>query len=284
MSFFKGIAGGVGGVLLIAILVVAVALRAKDSPEFFTAATQDRLRGVCCACTLSFSARRSTLIACGVLAVLELALSVASDCIQCRASGGPGQKLGLAAAAFILQFVGGPIMYCFSSCGCTLCCACAPGGCCNRTMQATSAAGCSVVLWFFAAAFFGWVITFLSLELVESSLGYPLRYIDYYSLDAVYGGPCFITATLVPSGLTSFAGILSAASLVLHGHFVTLVPEALHSLYPQDPAPAQVQPPQAVNHQPEALPEPGGAEAVYLTVSKPIDAPSTILAPAGVPV
>ena len=96
---------------------------------------------------------------------------------------------------------------------------------------------------------------------------------------------CFISGTLVPSGLTSFAGILSAASLVLHGHFVTLVPEALHSLYPQDPAPAQVQPPQAVNHLPEALPEPTGAEAIYLTVGKPrpIDAPSAILAPAGVP-
>jgi hypothetical protein len=227
--------------LLFVIVVIAIALRAKDSPAFFTVA-EEKLNCGCCACTSSFSARQATLIACCVVAVITLALAVASDCIPC--GDDPARKLALAGAAFGLQLVGGATLYCCSSCGCSLCCvAVCAHGVCNRTMQATSAIGFSLLMWFLAASTFGFVVTFLSAELVNSRHERSSRDNYYYYMEV----PCSFTLTFVPSGLTSLAGILSAASLLLHGHFVTLVPEALHNRYPPAPAPAEVQPPELVN-------------------------------------
>ncbi len=67
---------------------------------------------------------------------------------------------------------------------------------------------------------------FLSVELSTQSHNYRDGTID----GTIDSGTCYWTLTFVPSGLTSIAGILSATSLVLHGHFVTLVTEALYNL------------------------------------------------------
>ena len=278
-----------GGVLLFVILIVTLLLRAKNLPEF--AAAGARLQTECCACTTTFSARRATLIVCGALAVVTLALAGTSDSKPCDPSDA-SPKLGLAAAAFGIQFFGGAVMYCFSSCGCRLCCVCR-SGVCNRTMQATSAIGCSLLMWWLSLFFFIWIVLFLSLELSEQRSGY------YSSMrsNGLYPDICYWTHTFVPSGLTSIAGILSAASLVLHGHFVTLVPEAVYNLDPPPP-PAQpdagaqpqnaadMQPPNAVNTQFEpgtgrVLPDP---ELVLLavTVAPPFDEPRAVPAAASV--
>ena len=294
---FKAVAGGAGAALLLAIVVIAIALRAKYSTEVSTVA-EERLKHACCTCASSFSARRAVHIACGVLAVPTLALAVASDSIPCDPasfytqypSSDPPRKLALAAAAFGLQLVGGAIMYCFSACGCSLCCVCAPGAC-DRTAQATSAIAVSVLMWWIAASVFGWIVSFLSIELATD---YSYRY-SYRE-----NRPCFETFTYIPTGLTSIAGILSAASLVLHGHFVTLVPEALHNLHrprPDGPGPAQalppsqVQPPQAVNSQQAAKPidlHPAVADSAVaaesvvfrVAVAPPADAPPAAAVPA----
>jgi hypothetical protein len=272
--------------MLFVILVTTVVLQAKDSPAFATTVSE-KLQGACCACTSSFSGRRATLIVCGVLAILTMALAVASDDIPCDPNfifvgdtpSNQAGKFRLAAAAFGFQSLGGAIMYCFSSCGCTLCCACAPGAC-NRTVQATTAIGCSILMWWISGILFVWIVSWLSIDLalsVQSNSNYGGSYRESDDL------PCFYTFYYVPSGLTSIAGILSASSLVLQGHFITLVPEALHNLYPpmqaqQTPAsePTQVQPPQVVNNQPASIhPEP-----TYLAVAAPIEVPVPYAIPA----
>jgi hypothetical protein len=152
-------------------------------------------------------------------------------------------------------------------------------------------------MWWLAGAIFLWVMIFLSTELALYNLGYMGAYTSgYYTVDHIL--PCYVSFTFVPSGLTSIAGILSAASFVLHGHFVTLVPEALHNLYPPASAPAklEVQPPQVVNSQHAVLlienvaagsfvlPEPGpndlysvvGGESVFLTVIPSIVVPDAL--------
>jgi hypothetical protein len=225
-----GIAGGLGG-LLLAILILTVILRAKDAPDSASAGTKPQNSG--CACTATFSARRASQAACCALAALTLAAAVASDSLPCNPSD-PVPKLGLAVAALGLQSIGGGIMYCLSSCGCRLCCACAPGVC-GRPTQATATIGCSIFLWLFAIGLLIIIALFLFVELSMQRLGY--RYGEYTQIN-VFEAPCFYTHSQVPSGLTSIAGLLSAASLVLNGHFITIVPEALHSRYPPPPGDA----------------------------------------------
>jgi hypothetical protein len=69
------------------------------------------------------------MIVCCAVAVITLALAVASDSIPC--SDIPTSNLTLALAAFGMKLVRGSILYCCSSCGCNLCCVaiCAPGVC-----------------------------------------------------------------------------------------------------------------------------------------------------------
>jgi hypothetical protein len=118
---------------------------------------------------------------------------------------------------------------------------------CNRTSQATTAISCSLIMWWLSGLLFIWVVMCLSLELAASgernnrqtdSYG---RYTNsYYSRSGLsyWDYPCYYSLGFVPPGVTAIAGILSAASLLLHGHFVALVPEALHNMNPSpDPLP-----------------------------------------------
>ena len=260
--------------MLVVILIVAILLRAKDFPSYKD--TEAKLQSECCACATSFSARRATLIVCGVLAIVTLALAGASDNKPCSPDDA-SSKLGLAAAAFGIQTFGGAIMYCFSSCGCRLCCACAPGVC-NRTVQATAAIGCSLLMWWLSGILFTWIVLFLTIELANQRVD---NYSSYSTRSSV---PCYYNFTYVPSGLTSIAGILSAASLILHGHFVTLVPEALHNLDPPQPDGGvqppnadslDIQPPNAVNNQlgpGNVLPNPN----LVLNVGPPVNAQQAV--------
>jgi hypothetical protein len=180
------------------------------------------------------------------LAATTLGLAIASDVISCQ----PTLKLILAVVAFVVHFLAGLVLFLLSSCGCRLCCACAPdAGACNRTAQATSAIGVSLCLWFLAgAAFIYGIVRLLPAALAAVHLGAP---------SDPDPAACQLSLLLAPPGLAATAGILAAASLLLQGHFVSLVPEALRNLAPPGPTAPQsppVDPPIPHSQPPPAQP------------------------------
>ena len=215
----KGVSAVFGLLLLIPMLVIAVIFRATDNVSLSEAANQ-QLR--CCICYNTFNSRRIVQGVSWVLAALTLIFTIAADAQICK----PSSKLALAAIAYFLHFAGGIAMYSLSACGCSLCCparACCvcPHDVCNRTMQATSAIGFSICFWIIAQFLFVYDIVALDSAKIASRLGMgacPLEFV-------------------APPGLVSIAGTFNAAALILQGHFVSLVPQALANLY--EPAAAQ---------------------------------------------
>ncbi len=241
MTAFKAVAGVLGGVCLLTTSAVTFRLRAKDDSAALAAAHQ-KLQAACCVCFNTFAARRAALAACGALAALTLILAVASDGVSCNQSA----KFGLATTALALSFIGGIVAFGLSSCGCSLCCVCAPGEC-NRTAQATTAVSCSVLLWLSSFSVFVWVILFLLLAYFESQFQNNPSFCGILESSSL--------EVAVPPGLTTIAGVLSATSLLLQGHFITLVQEALANLSSPPPPPGQgavgtlLQAPQQANSQ-----------------------------------
>jgi hypothetical protein len=238
----KGVTSVFGLFLLIPILVIAVILRAKDDSVSSAAANQ-HLQNQCCICLTTFNSRRIVMAASGALAALTLIFTIAADAQVCR----PGSKLGLAATAYFFHFVGGIASYSVCSCGCSLCtpaCCQFSRGVCNRTVQAASALGFSIGFWVVAQLVFIYNLIFLgfaeSFRISESYSGQSSKYADP-DYDCPYEA---VSLSMAPPGLVSIAGIFNASALVLQGHFVSLVPEALAAAATRGPetAPAQTPP------------------------------------------
>jgi hypothetical protein len=234
----KAVSSVLGLFLLIPICVIAVKFRAIYDYSSSAAASQ-QLQNQCCICLTTFNSRRMVLGASGVLAVLTLILTIAADALPtvCGLASG---KLGLAGAAYFFHIAGGLMTYSLSSCGCSLC---TPAACCQcsrsvctRTVQATTALGFSISFWVIAQLFF--IYNLIGLDSTEKAHAYYTERGSYYMVTdplCLYGDP-------VPPGLVSIAGTLNAAALVLQGHFVTLVPEALAAAAAREMAPAQTPP------------------------------------------
>ena len=239
----KGVSSVLGLFLLIPIFVIAVKFRAIDDSVSSAVASQ-HLQNQCCICLTTFNSRRMVLAASGALATLTLLFTIVADALPavCQASG----KLGITGTAYFFHIIGGVMTYGLSSCGCSLCtpaCCQCYRGVCTRTVQATTALGFSIAFWVIAHMLF--IYDLISLDSAERA---------YTS--AAGGSASYSAATdalcpyedLVPPGLVSIAGTLNAAALVLQGHFVSLVPEALAAAAVRGVGPAHCAQPVAPPH------------------------------------
>ena len=224
------IAGVLGAILLLTIAVVLVVMRARplESPPGPHS----------CACLHGYHAKLRCLLAAAALALTTLALTLASDSESqlCDID----RRFRLMLAALGLHVVGCIALYSLSDCGCALCLCCRCGGCCDRTIQATTAIGCSLTFWFLAIGPYAYVV-------------YALDFCNALVKDSSLQEICLLSRSFVPLGIGPWCGILSAAAMLLQGHFVSLVPEAIAALSP----PASTQP------------APGDTELVFLGNAAP---------------
>ena len=205
---------------------------------------------MCCSALSSQTSRSRTLVASSLLSGLILVLCIIGDVLAryCYLD----ITAYLAWAALGLDGLGGIVLYSLSSCGCLLCCQCAPrsaGPGCGRAAEAAAAVGFSVTFWI---ASLGLILTcavnaqawdaaanFSALRgagysASDLAVACKLTHYSILSAGARYPGrPYFIS----PYGLLSWGGLLAATALTLQGYFVTLVPEAVAAAH-GDPSPA----------------------------------------------
>jgi hypothetical protein len=146
------IAGVLGTVLLLTIVIVLIVMRARQldsSPDPQS-----------CACLHGYYPKMGCLIASAVLAFITLVLTLASDSESRQCDY--GHRIGLMSAALALHVIGGIVLYSLSDCGCRLClCLCCR--CCDRPYQATTAIGFSLLFWFIGMGLYIWVILLLGI-------------------------------------------------------------------------------------------------------------------------
>jgi hypothetical protein len=210
------VAGVLGTVLLLTIVVVLIVMRARQlhslpDPQF-------------CACLHGYYPKMGCLIAAAVLALITLVLTLASESESRQCDY--GHRIGLMSAALALHVIGGIVLYSLSDCGCRLClCLCCR---CDRPFQATTAIGFSLLFWFSGMGLYIWVILFLGIFDYEAN-----HYNGYYNYYGSLEEICLFSIGAVPLGIGAWCGICSAAAMLLQGHFITLVPEAIAAMAPQ---------------------------------------------------
>ena len=179
-----------------------------------------------CTC-LSTHSRPRVFIAGIVLSALVLFVCVLADGLSRACKDVIAVKFNWLALA--LDFVGGIVLYSVSSCGCSLCCACAKGGPCNRTAQASLAIGFSIVFWLFSLGIL--ILTGIATEFYAAddeilsmdklSTEYQALMCEERNWDRAPGDA---------NGLKTIGGLLAAAAFILQSRFITLVPEAYANL------------------------------------------------------
>jgi hypothetical protein len=201
----KIITGVLGTFWLLTIIVVLIIMRARPLD-----ASADPPSVVC---LKGYHARLSCLIAAAALALTTLVLTLVfdSDSQLCNI----GHRLRLMLAALGIHVIGGITLYSLSGCGCRLC-LCFYCNCCDRTCQATTAIGFSLFFWFIGL--FAYAVLVFALLL----LSFQMERLE----DADLQGLCRLTVFL-PLGVGPACGLCSAAAMLLQGHFITLVPEAV---------------------------------------------------------
>ena len=192
----------------------------------------------CCNTLPEASSRAHVLLASRIIAGLTLVVCVVGDILAryCFLD----VTAAMAWTALAVDFVGGIVLYSLSSCGCTLCCACSCSSC-SSTSVATAAVAFSIFFWFVSLCIIGWcgidaqswanVIDFSKPRDDGTSPSFMsatcnMIHYDYFTSDQVPISTTYPTH-IAPYGLLSWGGLLAATALLLQGHFVTLVPEAL---------------------------------------------------------